>query len=425
MASFATRDDVRPIRTYEPAQIAQLVDTSDDESDSGIEELDHDDQMDDQRLERNEQYLNDRIRPWTLSLQGETARNGLAIQTVERPTLSKISSKCMHPLLYTSIQPTATLLEMAEILGTHPSWEHTFETRLANNPAVNRAFHALRMSDDHEPAIQFRYVVLVTYIADALDKPVISNSEKSIAVGGILVREELNVCGNTDPYFTNANGQQVLASEAKTNGAFPPGRFWHCGYRAPQVLASMYAHGCPIVLFTQMQYKFFFESDQRDMVYTFPAEQDPHASRFLNASLMGPMGRDFLKAICICLLSPRFLCAQQPQLSDVAARATLKTPEPRRPLSRLANSAKRACTQDKSSEQGANPSLKTVTPKFVSGQCDGRNVYREIRVTSDEEAARIYRRIRAIDAQAATAAAAAAAAAAVSGAGGALADQAA
>ena len=121
---------------------------------------------------------------------------------------------------------------------------------------------------------------------------------------------------------------------------------------------------------------------------------------------MGTLGRDFLKVILICLLSPCSICAQEPGLADVAVQSPLKTPEVRKPLGRLENSAKRPRIQHKkssehegqgTSEQKANPPLKAVTPKFISGLRDGQPVYTEIRVTSDKDANRTWRRICAMD----------------------------
>jgi hypothetical protein len=100
------------------------------------------------------------------------------------------------------------------------------------------------------------------------------------------------------------------------------------------------------------------------------------------------MGRDFLKAVCICLLSPRAIVDQELERPDVAPLS--KTPKPRMPLRRLENSAERASrsTRDKSSRTKAG---KPTAPKFVSGYCDGRPVYTEIRVASDEAADGIWR----------------------------------
>ena len=86
---------------------------------------------------------------------------------------------------------------------------------------------------------------------------------------------------------------------------------------------------------------------------------------------MGTLGRDFLKVILICLLSPCSICAQEPGLADVAVQSPLKTPEVRKPLGRLENSAKRPRIQHKkssehegpgTSEQKANPRSRPSPP---------------------------------------------------------------
>ena len=85
---------------------------------------------------------------------------------------------------------------------------------------------------------------------------------------------------------------------------------------------------------------------------------------------MGPTGRYFLKAICICLLSPRAKSAQEPEKSDVAALSIAKNPDSRNPLCRLENSSKKAKKASKnildktSNQQKANPAAEPVIPKF-------------------------------------------------------------
>ena len=397
--------DPRPIRVYDESQQETQQDGfTDDDTDSGVEDLGLLEMTDDQRLARNQQYLADHIARWTLSSPGEPARNGRPIQTVERPTISKLDNKCLHPMLYTNAVPIGTLERMAEILDTNSNWREIFSAAVADNANVNYRFRALQLlGGAHEPAIQFEFAGLVLAIASALHIQLHSDSEKRIVIGGMLVREELNVCGKTDPFFCNSNHQPVLASEVKTDSAFPLGTFWHRECRASQILSSLYAHGCPAVLFTPMHFKFFFESAQRDRVFTFPADQDPDASQFLNASLMGAMGRDFLKAICICLLSRRAMCAQEPEKSDVAVLSTSKTSVSRVALSRLENSADRGSKRTgakKKSQHKAKPAA-NLTPKFVSGYCEGQPVYTDIRVASDGAANMIWQRIRAAGAAAA------------------------
>ena len=87
--TFATALDARPIRVYdESLQETQQDDFTDDDTDSGVEDVGLLELTDDQRLARNEQYLADQIARWTLSSPGEPARNGRPIQTVEKHTLS-------------------------------------------------------------------------------------------------------------------------------------------------------------------------------------------------------------------------------------------------------------------------------------------------------------------------------------------------
>ena len=403
--TVATGDERRLIRIHSDfafPQQAEETATSDEDSDTGMEGLCFGEQTDEMRV-RNQEYFATHVGGFTTILQESIAGNGRQIQTIINPTLSKMSSCCLHPNMYTNIQPIPLLSQMAQILGTDPSWEERFTNSVECNSAVRDAFRALCSSWDHEPTIHCRLMDLVSYISVALGIRLLASSEKKLAIGGMLVREEFDMCGKSDPYFENSDGQPVLCSAVKTNTSFPTGRHWHRECRASQILGCMYAHSCPAALVTPAQFKFFFESGERDTVFTFPADQNPAASLFLNASLMGAMGRDFLRAICICLLSPRASCAQE-DASDVGAQWTIKTPKIRRPLKRLENSAEKAskkCDDKQSSQQKANPAAKVRAPTFLSGYHDGRPVNAKIRVASDEAAHAIWELKRQQDAAAA------------------------
>ena len=400
--TFATGDGRRSIRIYSDFALPQQEEetaTSDEDLHTGMEGLRFD-ETDEARLARNQQYFEEHVGYFTIVSQESIAGNGRQIQTILNPTLSKMSSSCLHPNLYTNIQPIHLLSQMAHILGTDSSWEEKFTNSVACSPAVLAAFRALCTCEDNEPTIHSRLSILVHVISLALGIALLPRSEIELAIGGMLVREEFDMCGKSDPHFENSDGKPVLGTEAKTNLSFPSGRFWHRECRASQILGCMFAHSCPVVLVTPVQFKFFFESDERDTVFTFPADQNPAASRFLNASLMGAMGRDFIKGICICLLSSRAACAQD-DATDVGAQWTMKTPKIRKPLGRLENSAEKASKNrddKKSGPQKAIPAAQVRAPTFLSGYHDGRPVYTKIRVASDEAAHAIWQLKRQQDA---------------------------
>ncbi len=123
---------------------------------------------------------------------------------------------------------------------------------------MNSAFLRLRSVGDQEPAIQIQFACLVEIISIALNTPLFPDAEKRVVVGAMLVWEELNVCGKTGPFFRSANDRPMLASEVKTNSAFPLDTFWHRGSHTSQILAWLYALACTAVLFRcnlhQMQF---------------------------------------------------------------------------------------------------------------------------------------------------------------------------
>lgn len=400
--TYATRAERRLIRVYsdfEHPRQTQATDTSGEDSDTGLEELGLGEQTDELRLARNEQYFADHLGSFTLSMRDESASNGRQIQIVLNPTLSKFSSFFLDPYLYTRIQPVPTLSQMASILRTDSRWEEIYSSAVASNRPVLAALLTLQNSRDNERSLQLQLIGLVQTVSHALDIHLIPRSDKPISIGGMLIREEFDICGVTDPHFENSDRRPVLCSAVKTDRSFPVGRYWHS--RAAQILASMYSHSCPATLVTQSQFKFFFESDERDMVFTFPAHQDPAASQFWNASAMREMGSDFVKAICICLLSPRARCDQEPKLSDAAAQYTTRTPKnTKKALRSLENSAERPLRSsgDKKSDQQKASAAGKATPKFISGYHDGLPVYTKIRVGSDEAAHAIWQLKRQRDA---------------------------
>jgi hypothetical protein len=404
--TFATRAERRSIRIYsdfEHPHQTQEDGTSGEDSDTGLEEISLGEQTDELRHARNEQYLADHLESFTLSSRDELSSNGRQIQIVLSPTLSKLSSFCLHPNLYTRIQPVPTLSQMASILRTDPSWEEKYLTAVASNCFVLATLHTFQSPGDDERSVQAQFVSLVHTISLALDIYLIPRSDKAICTGGMLIREEFDICGVTDPHFENSDRRPVLCTEVKTDRSFPPGRYWHREHRAAQILSSMYSLSCPATLVTSSQFKFFFESDERDTVFTFPAHQDPAASQFWNASAMREMGSDFVKAICICLLSPRARCDHEPNLSDVAAQYTTKTPKIiKKALKSLENSAERPLRNSgdkkKSDQQKASAADKAGAPKFLSGYHDGLPVYTKIRVASDEAAHAIWQLKRQQDA---------------------------
>jgi hypothetical protein len=400
-----TRAERRSIRIYsdfEHPHQTQETDTFGEDSDTGLEELGLGEQTDELRFARNTQYFADNLESFTLSSRDELVSNKGQIQMVLNPTISNFSSFCLHPSLYTWIQPVSNLSEMASILRTDPSWEEIYSTVVASNCFVLATLHTFQSSGDDERSMQAQLVSLVQVISLALGVYLIPRSDKAISIGGMLIREEFDICGVTGPHFENSDRRPVLCTEVKTDRSFPPGSYWHREHRAAQILASMYSHSCIATLVTQSQFKFFFESDERDAVFTFPAHQDPAASQFWNASAMREMGSDFVKAICICLLSPRARCDQEPKLSDVAAQCATKTPKIiEKALKSPENSAERPLRNSgdkKSDQQKASAAGKARFPKFLSGYHDGRPVYTKIRVASDEAAHAIWQLKRQQDA---------------------------
>jgi len=206
-------------------------------------------------------------------------------------------------------------------------------------------------------------------------------------VGGLLAREEYDLRSQTDVCFLNTNDQPIIATEAKTNPAFPERQLWYHKSRGAQVFSALYSRECPTFLYTPKHWKLFLENSSRNSVLTFPYGVDATASAFVNSSLMKPVGTTLLKAICICLLS-----AKSTPAIESSPTKMFTTPDAKPIHKRLEDSGERLPKKPKlgeNSNSGPSSSLEGVgcekrCPTFVSGYCNGVPVRTQVRVLSDE-----------------------------------------
>jgi hypothetical protein len=218
----------------------------------------------------------------------------------------------------------------------------------------------------------------------------VSNSETKIIVGGILAGYEYDVRSKCDPHFVNADGGHLIASEVKTLRTFGPGEMWYHSSRGVQVLTALYAFNCPTFLLTQGQWKLFVENRERNSILTFPYNDNVDHSAHVNSSLVQPMGKTFLRAIIICLLSKRdSLVESMKAVSIEGSSQIMETPKRVIVKPKLFETAEKAQRRSERLQKSFGSNYGKKQPSFVSGYIDGQPVYTIVRVLPQEVVSRI------------------------------------
>jgi hypothetical protein len=239
-----------------------------------------------------------------------------------------------------------------------------------------------------ESDIQTQFIGLVSSISLLLRAVLSGFSEKKLIVGGILARYEYDIRSQCDPFFTNAQKIPLLASEVKTHRTFGEGDMWYHSSRGIQVLSALYTFNCPTFLLTQKQWKLFVENDERDAVFTFPYNDEASFTPHVNSSLVHPIGKIFLKAIVICILSERPSLVQPLKEISLAVPTRIDTPK-KGEIIRESNFTTDKKPQKQSEQIQSSSGTGMRQPSFVSGYIDGQPIYSTIRVLPEEDVSRI------------------------------------
>ncbi|KAJ2987482.1 hypothetical protein HDV02_006113, partial [Globomyces sp. JEL0801] len=136
------------------------------------------------------------------------------------------------------------------------------------------------------------------------------------------------------------------------------------------------------------QWKLFVENPERNSVLTFPFNDNAEHTPHVNSSLVQSMGRDFLKAIVICLLSQRV------SLDDAMKSITLQE------SSQVKDTPQKTMIKPKFFDTPEKPVrtsgrlLGQPKPSYLSGYDDkGQPIYSLVRVVPPEMVARIEEEI--------------------------------
>jgi hypothetical protein len=152
---------------------------------------------------------------------------------------------------------------------------------------------------------------------------------------------------------------------------------------ASQVLSALYAFNAPTFLFTQRQWKLFVENKQRNAIFTFPYHNNTDHTPHVNSSQIEPMGRNFLKAIVICLLSQGVSFEGSIQSTALEESSQLIATPPKSTIA-----AKNFATPKKPVRMSARL-LGESQPSYVSGyDAKGQTMYSLVRVVPQNVVAR-------------------------------------
>ena len=244
---------------------------------------------------------------WIMEQQNWNTAENTPVVLIRKPTASNLSHCLLNPFIYRNIQNVGSLDDLAALLGTPNDWQERCNQVVADGEIILEMDDFRNLPEETaESTIQVRFVGLVVAIATRLLVRIRSDSQNKIIIGGILARYEYDLRSKTDPHFlSSSSGLNLIASEAKTDRTFALGEMWYHHSRGIQTLSALYAFNCPTFLFSQRQWKLFVENTERNAILTFPYNDNPDFTPHVNSSLVQPMGRTFLKAIVICLLSQR------------------------------------------------------------------------------------------------------------------------
>ncbi|KAI8895107.1 hypothetical protein BC833DRAFT_623320 [Globomyces pollinis-pini] len=320
---------------------------------------------------------------WVLEPQLRQPIEDNPVVLIRKPTAPNMTHRLLNPFLYRNIKKVGNLNDLAALLDTPIDWEERYNNVVADGYIVNMIQRFRELPDDTaESDIKSEFIGLVICISLYLGIPISPRSETKIIVGGILARYQYDVRSKTDPHFLDVGGKNLIACEAKTHRTFGLGEMWYHHSRGIQVLSALYAFNCPTFLFTQRQWKLFVENPERNSVLTFPFNDNAEHTPHVNSSLVQPMGRDFLKAIVICLLSQRV------SLDDSMKSITLQE------SSQVKEIKPKFFDTPEKPVRTSGRLLGQPKPSYLSGYDDkGQPIYSLVRVAPPEMVARIEEEI--------------------------------
>ena len=253
-------------------------------------------------LQYCKRFIDEHISGWNVESPNE---NG--IQLVINPTVSELPHDALHPALLRCVGDVGGINNLAEILSAPSDWEQLIRLAYETNriPAQLNQVRSLPAGTG-KGEIQERFVDIIRSLAHALNLSVKPEGRKKMAIGGILAYPEFDIKGEADICLFNEEGECVAVFEFKTPEEFYNDN-WYRDCRGAQILTALYHFNAPTFLVTPTQWKLFIENQARDSILTLPTlrsiGETVISGPFANSMQIGSIGREFLLAVGLCMLS--------------------------------------------------------------------------------------------------------------------------
>ncbi|KAJ3412907.1 hypothetical protein HDV05_008771 [Chytridiales sp. JEL 0842] len=307
------------------------------------------------------------------------------LHTILKPSASSINYPVMHPFACRHMKRISDLDHFARLVGAPTNWKALFDEAWDNRCITTYQQFVGLPRDTLEANVHNAFLLIVFLLSVNLSIESKPLDQTKVRLGGVTALPEYDYISVSDVKFVGTKTNQTLfCTEINTAASWPLGASWYRDSRLAQLLAALYGHHAPALLFTQQQFKLFVENSERNTIYTFPFGEEATESTHTNASNSGEMSELFFQAIAICLL-----CEPTTVIATAKKPLTSITVVPVKPAYR--NSPEKKAVLPKRKSRAEKQSAKA--PSFISGYApSGGYVYQTVTVYNcdeDEEAERM------------------------------------
>ncbi|KAJ3402889.1 hypothetical protein HDV05_008191 [Chytridiales sp. JEL 0842] len=300
------------------------------------------------------------------------------LHKILNPSASRISYSVMHPLACRHMKPIFDLDDFAKLINAPTNWKSLFDEAW-DDACIDLYNDFVGLPEDSlEANVHLAFVLVVYRLSHNLSIKTRPFDQTKVRIGGVTALPEYDYPSVSDVKFVGTNTNRTLfCTEIKTASSWALHESWYRYCRLAQVLAALYGHNAPALLFTQQQFKLFVENSERDTIYTFPFGNEAQESTHTNASICYKMSELFFQVIAICLLcEPRtFRAAAKKKVKSITG-APVKLTNKDSPEKRGASVKKNL----KASQQTAK------SPSFISGYtASGGYLYQSVTIYNIDE----------------------------------------
>ena len=322
-----------------------------------------------------QRFISNSISRWTVL----PIDNIKQTQLVKTPTASKLPHDAIHPALLRHIQDGGGLDMIAKRLNAPDNYEQKLiDILAAGDSLVPRRLNDLQSLPEGslERDIQSELQNLLLDLGREMGVYVKCFSSRKMAVGGILAFNHFDIHGETDICLINGDNECIAVFEVKTPETFGVDN-WYRNCRGAQVLTALYHFNAPLFLVTGHIWKMFHENATRNAIYTHPTERSAggtYTGPFANSLKVGSVGREFLKAIIICILARP---GTRPPAGDIQPATPVRNTESSR--------HKMEHSEYKTRDMKTPKDTLRVNPSYYSGKENGVAMYTQVRLFNLKE----------------------------------------